>query len=40
LPTVYVYAGAVIVVGSGLFVLWRERQLGLRRRLEIDGPRT
>lgn len=40
LPTVYVYAGALIVAGSGLFVLWRERQLGLRRRLEIDGPRT
>jgi drug/metabolite transporter (DMT)-like permease len=40
LPTLYVYAGAVIVAGSGLFVLWRERQLGLRRRLEIDGPRT
>jgi drug/metabolite transporter (DMT)-like permease len=40
LPTLYVYVGAVIVAGSGLFVLWRERQLGLRRRLEIDGPRT
>jgi drug/metabolite transporter (DMT)-like permease len=40
LPTLYVYAGAVIVAGSGLFVIWRERQLGLRRRLEIDGPRT
>ena len=40
LPTLYVYAGAIIVAGSGLFVLWRERQLGLRRRLEIDGPRT
>jgi drug/metabolite transporter (DMT)-like permease len=28
LPSVYVYVGAVIVVACGLFVLWRERQLG------------
>ena len=40
LPTIYVYVGGSIVAGSGMFVLWRERQLGLRRRLEIDGPRT
>ncbi|MBX9823791.1 MAG: DMT family transporter [Xanthobacteraceae bacterium] len=40
LPTVYVYFGALVVAGSGLFVLWRERQLGLRRRLETDAPRT
>ena len=40
LPTIYVYVGAIIVAGSGLFVIWRERQLGLRRRLEIDGPRA
>ena len=32
LPTVYVYIGAAIVAGAGLFVIWRERQLGLRRR--------
>ena len=31
LPTVTVYIGAVIVAGSGLFVIWRERQLGLER---------
>ena len=30
LPTVYVYVGAVVVAASGLFVIWRERQL--RRR--------
>jgi hypothetical protein len=30
----------VVVAGSGLFVLWRERQLGVRRRLESDAPRT
>ena len=31
LPTVTVYIGAVIVAGSGLFVIWRERQIGLER---------
>ena len=28
LPSIFVYVGAVIVVASGLFVLWREQQLG------------
>ena len=37
-PTIYVYVGAAIVAGSGLFVIWRERQLGLRRIREIKGP--
>jgi drug/metabolite transporter (DMT)-like permease len=27
LPTIYVYVGAVVVVGCGLFVVWRERRL-------------
>ncbi|MFM9864297.1 MAG: DMT family transporter [Micropepsaceae bacterium] len=31
LPAPAVYVGAVIVIGSGLFIVWRERQLGLRR---------
>ncbi len=31
LPTATVYVGAVIVAGSGLYVIWRERQLGLER---------
>ena len=31
LPTATVYVGAAIVAGSGLFVIWRERQLGLER---------
>jgi drug/metabolite transporter (DMT)-like permease len=31
LPTVTVYVGSAIVAGSGLFVIWRERQLGLER---------
>jgi drug/metabolite transporter (DMT)-like permease len=37
-PTIYVYIGAAIVAGAGLFVIWRERQLGLRRRRESEGP--
>jgi drug/metabolite transporter (DMT)-like permease len=28
IPSRYVYAGAVVVAGSGLFVIWRERSLG------------
>lgn len=39
-PTVYVYAGAVIVAGAGMFVIWRERQLGLRRKRDAEAPRT
>jgi len=31
LPTPTVYAGAAIVAGSGLFVIWREPQIGLER---------
>jgi len=38
LPTIYVYIGGVIVAGSGLFVIWRERRLGLRRLRESEGP--
>jgi hypothetical protein len=30
-PTATVYVGAAIVAGAGLFVIWRERQLGLER---------
>ncbi|MBV9346339.1 MAG: DMT family transporter [Pseudolabrys sp.] len=40
LPTALVYVGAAIVAGAGLFVIWRERQLGLKRRLEEAGPRA
>jgi drug/metabolite transporter (DMT)-like permease len=39
-PTVYVYIGAAIVAGAGIFVIWRERQLGLRRAREAEPPRT
>jgi drug/metabolite transporter (DMT)-like permease len=39
-PTTYVFVGATIVAGAGLFVIWRERQLGLRRLREAEGPPT
>ena len=31
LPAPAVYVGAAIVIGSGLFIAWRERQLGIER---------
>ncbi len=39
-PTLYVFVGAIIVAGAGLFVIWRERQLGLKRMREAEGPPT
>jgi drug/metabolite transporter (DMT)-like permease len=39
-PTIAVFIGSVIVAGAGLFVIWRERQLGLRRAREAEGPPT
>jgi drug/metabolite transporter (DMT)-like permease len=41
LPAPLVYVGGVIVAGAGLFVIWRERQLGLERPVEpevAEGP--
>jgi len=38
LPETLVYLGAAIVAGAGLFVIWRERQLGLQRAREAEGP--
>jgi drug/metabolite transporter (DMT)-like permease len=38
LPSALVYVGATIVAAAGLFVIWRERQLGLRRAREAEGP--
>ncbi len=35
IPTWFVYAGASIVAASGLFVIWRERQLGLQARRKM-----
>jgi drug/metabolite transporter (DMT)-like permease len=37
-PTSIVIIGAAIVVAAGLFVLWRERQLGLKRARDAEGP--
>lgn len=34
LPAAAVYVGAAIVIASGLFIVWRERQLGLREPTE------
>ncbi|WP_295806123.1 DMT family transporter [uncultured Nitratireductor sp.] len=31
IPTLYTLVGGVIVIGAGLSIIWRERQLGLRR---------
>ena len=39
LPSALVYLGGGIVAGAGLFVIWRERQLGLKRAREAEGPR-
>ncbi len=38
LPTFYVFIGAAIVAAAGLFVIWRERRLGLQRVPEVEGP--
>ncbi|MGA7490696.1 MAG: DMT family transporter, partial [Xanthobacteraceae bacterium] len=40
LPTIFVFIGAAIIAGAGLFVLWRERRLGLRRMRAAEGPPT
>jgi len=37
-PTPLVVIGAAIVVEAGLFVLWRERRLGLKRARDAEGP--
>jgi drug/metabolite transporter (DMT)-like permease len=39
LPSALVYVGGAIVAGAGLFVIWRERTLGLKRALAAQGPR-
>lgn len=38
LPETLVYWGASIVAAAGLFVIWRERQLGLQRAREVEAP--
>jgi drug/metabolite transporter (DMT)-like permease len=39
LPSALVYVGGAIVAGAGLFVIRRERQIGLQRAREAQGPR-
>jgi drug/metabolite transporter (DMT)-like permease len=41
IPTAWTMAGAALVVGSGLYMLWRERQLGRSTAGEaaLEGPR-
>ena len=40
LPTVYVFVGAGIIAAAGLFIIWRERRLGLQRMRAAEGPPT
>src|SRR5262249_39638534 len=40
LPTVYVFIGAAIIAAAGLFVIYRERQLGLQRVRAAEGLPT
>ena len=40
IPSVLVFIGAGIIAGAGLFVIWRERQLGLARARAAEGPPT
>ncbi len=39
-PSVLVFVGAGIIAAAGLFVIWRERQLGLQRARAAEGPPT
>lgn len=32
LPTIYTLVGGAIVIGAGIFIIWREQRLGLERR--------
>jgi drug/metabolite transporter (DMT)-like permease len=40
LPSMFVLVGAAIVAAAGLFVIWRERKLGLQRVRAAEGPPT
>jgi drug/metabolite transporter (DMT)-like permease len=39
-PTMAVFFGGAIITGAGLYVIWRERQLGLQRARAAEGPPT
>lgn len=38
LPSLFVYFGSGIVVACGLFVIWRERAIGIAGRRVLEGP--
>jgi drug/metabolite transporter (DMT)-like permease len=40
IPTVMVFVGSAVITAAGLFVIWRERQLGLRRPRAAEGSPT
>ncbi|MGA7433895.1 MAG: DMT family transporter [Xanthobacteraceae bacterium] len=39
-PTIMIVAGSLIIVAAGLFVIWRERQLAVARRLRAPEPQA
>ena len=39
-PSALVFVGAGIIASAGLFVIWRERQLGLQRARAAEAPPT
>jgi drug/metabolite transporter (DMT)-like permease len=40
LPSIFVFVGAAIIAAAGLFVIARERELGLKRLRAAEGPPT
>jgi drug/metabolite transporter (DMT)-like permease len=39
-PTAMIVVGSAIIAAAGLFVIWRERQLALMRKVNADGAAT
>jgi len=37
-PTVEIIGGSAIIAAAGLFLIWRERQLAMMRRRDLDAP--
>lgn len=36
-PTIHIIVGGAIVIGAGIFIVWRERQLGIERRKALKA---
>jgi drug/metabolite transporter (DMT)-like permease len=36
-PTIHIVVGGAIVIGAGIFIVWRERQLGIERRKALKA---